>query len=162
MAMASATMPILKVNLRWYETSVRGEMMKRIKLVTDNIALMHGVSADSMPEYIVKSRVDSVFNDEALHDRAVTAMKRQLGGENVHQAGPPHMGSEDFQHLGGVDSEAQVLMVEVGSGPRDVLSKIEQGNRPAYPHNPDFYLEPEAVLYGAKALSAVLLDLLQH
>ena len=56
---------------------------------------------------------------------------------------------------------ASVLMIEVGSGPPDVLAKMKTGDIPAYPHNPDFYMEPDAVLYGARALSAVLLDLLQ-
>jgi hippurate hydrolase len=150
----------LKLNLRWYEESVRDEMMKRVKLVTDNIAKMHGVSADRMPEYIVKSRVDSVFNDEALYRRAAAAMKKQLGSENVRVAGGPRMASEDFQHLGGDNSNARVLMVEVGSGPKNVLSEMEKGNLPVFPHNPSFYMEPEAVLYGSEALSAILLDLL--
>jgi len=53
-------------------------------------------------------------------------------------------------------------MVEVGSGPPDVLARIKAGNVPAYPHSPLFYMEPETVLYATQALSAVLLDLLSR
>jgi hypothetical protein len=64
--------------------------------------------------------------------------------------------------LGDRNPAARVLFVEVGSGPVDVLADIEAGTPPVFPHNPGFYMEPDAVLYGAQALSAVLLDLLQQ
>jgi metal-dependent amidase/aminoacylase/carboxypeptidase family protein len=88
-------------------------------------------------------------------------MKNVLGDDRVFLAGKPHMGSEDFHMLAARNPEAKVLMVEVGSGPADVLADIEAGTPPVYPHNPAFYMEPDAVLYGAQALSAVLLDVLQ-
>jgi metal-dependent amidase/aminoacylase/carboxypeptidase family protein len=88
-------------------------------------------------------------------------MRNLLGDDRVFPAGKPHMGSEDFHLLGGKVSDAPVLMVEVGSGPTDVLARMAAGNLPVFPHNPAFYMEPDAVLYGTEALSAVLLDLLQ-
>lgn len=150
----------LKLNLRWYDPSVRDAMVDGIKAVTDNVARMYGVPDDSMPTYTIKSEVPPVFNDEALTERAADAMKNMLGDDRVLVAGAPYMGSEDFHMLAGKDSTASVLMVEVGSGPPDVLAQMKAGNFPAYPHNPNFYMEPEAVLYGTRALSAVLLDIL--
>jgi hypothetical protein len=84
-----------------------------------------------------------------------------LGDDQVFPAGKPYMGSEDFHMLAGKGSEAKVLMVEIGSGPLDVRARMEAGYVPVYPHNSAFYMEPDAVLYGTQAMSAVLLDLLQ-
>jgi hippurate hydrolase len=151
----------LKLNLRWYDPVVKDTMVASIKSVTDNIARMHGVPEERMPRYEIKSDVPSVFNHAELVQRARAAMAKELGEGNVLVAGRPHMGSEDFHVLAGRESEASILMVEVGSGPPDVLEAIEAGNSPFYPHNPNFYMEPDAVLHGARALSAVLLNLLQ-
>jgi len=151
----------LMLNLRWYDPSVREGMVDGIKQLTDNIARMYGVPADRMPTYTIKSEVTPVFNDQDLTVLATTAMKNVLGDDRVFLAGKPHMGSEDFHMLAARNPEAKVLMVEVGSGPADVLADIAAGTPPVYPHNPAFYMEPDAVLYGAQALSAVLLDVLQ-
>ena len=151
----------LKLNLRWYDASIRDTMVDGIQAVTDNIARMYGVSDERMPTYTIKSEVPPVFNHQSLVNRAEAAMKNMLGDDQVRLAGKPHMGSEDFHMLAGSNSEASVLMVEVGSGPTDVLAQMKAGNMPVYPHNPKFYMEPETVLYGTQALSAVLLDLLQ-
>ena len=151
----------LKLNLRWYDPVVKDTMVASIKSVTDNIARMHDVPEERMPRYEIKSDVPSVFNHADLVQRARVAMARELGEGSVLVAGRPHMGSEDFHVLAGRESDASILMVEVGSGPPDVLEAIEAGNRPFYPHNPNFYMEPDTVLYGARALSAVLLELLQ-
>jgi amidohydrolase len=153
---------LLKLNLRWYDPPVKDTMVASIRSVTDNIARMYDVPADRMPTYEIKSDVPPVFNTEALVERASAAMKTALGEDNVLVAGAPYMGSEDFHMLAGKDSAASILMVEVGSGPPDVLAAMQAGNMPVYPHNPGFYMEPDAVLYGARALSAVLLDLLQQ
>jgi hippurate hydrolase len=150
----------LKLNLRWYDPSVKETMVAGIKSVTDNIAKMHGVATERMPTYTIKSDVPPVFNEQGLTQRAASAMKNMLGEERVLEAGSPYMGSEDFHMLAGNDSTASVLLVEVGSGPVDVLAQIAAGNMPVFPHNPDFYMQPDAVLYGTQALSAVLLDLL--
>jgi len=152
----------LKLNLRWYDDPVLTGMMNGIRSVTDNIAHMWSVPTDDMPTYTVKSRVPPVFNDPALVERATVSMKKVLGDQQVHVAGNPHMGSEDFHLLAGTAANARVLMVEVGSGPPDVLARIKAGNVPAYPHSPLFYMEPETVLYATQALSAVLLDLLSR
>jgi hippurate hydrolase len=152
----------LKLNLRWYDPSVRDVMVNGIKSVTDSIARMYGVPADRMPVYTMKSEVTPVFNEEVLARRAAAAMKSVLGDGQVLVAGKPYMGSEDFHMLGDRNPAARVLFVEVGSGPVDVLADIEAGTPPVFPHNPGFYMEPDAVLYGAQALSAVLLDLLQQ
>jgi amidohydrolase len=151
----------LKLNLRWYDPEVKDAMVEGIKAVTDNVARMYGVPDDSMPTYTIKSDVPPVFNDQALTQRAEAAMRSALGDDRVLVAGAPYMGSEDFHMLAGKDSSASVLMVEVGSGPPDVLAQMKAGNFPAYPHNPNFYMEPETVLYGARALSAVLLDIME-
>jgi amidohydrolase len=151
----------LKLNLRWYDPTVRDVMVKSIKTHTDSIARMYGVPADRMPTYTITSEVPAVLNDPALTQRATAAMKNVLGDDRIFPAGKPHMGSEDFHLLGGKGSEAKVLMVEVGSGPADVRARMEAGYVPVFPHNPSFYMDPDAVLYGAQALSAVLLDLLQ-
>ena len=151
----------LKLNLRWYDPAVKDIMVESIKSVTDSIASMHGVTADRMPTYDIKSDVPSVFNHQGLVERASAAMQKELGEDRVLVAGKPHMGSEDFHLLAGRESKASVLMVEVGSGPTDVLEAMQAGKMPIYPHNPGFYMEPDAVLFGARAFSAVLLDLLQ-
>jgi hippurate hydrolase len=151
----------LKLNLRWYDSAVRDTMVKNIKTHTDSIARMYGVPADRLPTYTITSEVPALLNDPALTQRATAAMRNVLGDDRVFPAGKPHMGSEDFHLLGGKVSDAPVLMVEVGSGPTDVLARMAAGNLPVFPHNPAFYMEPDAVLYGTEALSAVLLDLLQ-
>lgn len=151
----------LKLNLRWYDPSVKEGMVNGIKAVTDNIAKTWGVSADSMPTYTIKSDVPPVSNDQKLVDRASVAMREILGEKAVLVAGPAYMGSEDFHLLAGNNVSASILMVEVGSGPVDVFDQMKEGRMPAFPHNPNFYMEPDTVLVGSEAFSAVLLDLLR-
>lgn len=153
----------LKLNLRWYEESVRTQLIDAIKRETDGIATAAGVPEDLMPEYTMKGYADPVYNDEALVAKATPALEQALGKEAIMPGFPPVMGSEDFPMLVAGLDDVKTLFVEVGGGAQDVVKTyMETGKLPPLNHNPKFEIvDPDlAIATAIKANSALLLEFL--
>jgi hippurate hydrolase len=151
----------LKLNLRWFDSKVREQMIEGIKRITDGIAAADDVPKDKMSRYILKGHAGPVVNDEEAARQADAALKRALGQDKVLPGLPPVMGSEDFQNLAAPHPTTKILLVWVGCGPADVLQAMKKGAMPAANHNPKFKVELPAIAAGTKANASVLLEFLK-
>ena len=151
----------LKVNIRWFEPSVREKLIDGIKRVTDAVAVAAGVPSDRMPKYVMKGSAGPLVNDEEAVARAQPALKLALGDANAVEGLPTQMGSEDFQDLASPHPTAKILHVRIGCGPPTVVEDIKQGNRPAPNHNAKFKVELPTIAAGTKADALVLLEFLK-
>jgi hippurate hydrolase len=151
----------LKVNIRWFEPSVREQLIEGIKRVTDAIAIAADVPKDRMPKYIMKGSSGPVICDEEAVRRAEPALVLALGESNVLPGLPTQMGSEDFQELASPHPTTKILHVRIGCGPADVVEAIKKGNRPAANHNSKFKVELPAIAAGTKADIMVLMEFLK-
>lgn len=153
---------LLKVNLRWYRESERDLMIAGIKSITDNIARMHGISDDRMPEYIMKGKAGPVINGEAEVARARLALSKELGEDKILEGIPPVMISEDFPMLANPFTDVPTLFVEIGTGAPDAyLNFTERGQHPAIlNHNPRYTVDADAIEVGTIALTAVVREYL--
>ena len=154
---------VLKLNLRWYEKSVRDQMIEAIKRETNGIARAAGVADDKMPEYTLKGYSEPVYNDEALAEQAQQTLAAGLGKEVLMPGFPPVMGSEDFPMLVAGIEDTQTLFMEVGGGAPDVVKNyMATGELPPMNHNPKFeIINPRlAITTAVKANSLLLLEAL--
>jgi len=155
----------LKLNLRWYEQSVRRELLDAIKRETRGIARAAGVPEDRAPTFTMRGYSEPVVNEQGLVDRAVPTLVKALGKKRVMPGIPPVMGSEDFPMLVAGIEGARTLFVEVGSGAPDVTKNYqEKGVLPPLNHNPKFKIVNPglAITTGVQANSTLLLDAFQR
>jgi hippurate hydrolase len=151
---------ILKVNIRWFEPSVREKLIAGIKRVTDAIAVAADVPKEKMPRYIMKGSAGPLINDDEAVRRAEPAIRLALGDENAVSGLPTAMGSEDFQDLASPHPTTKILHVRIGCGPVDVEQQKKRGNPPAPGHNSKFKVELPTIAAGTKTDAMVLLEFL--
>lgn len=149
---------LLKLNLRWYREAERELMLEGIRAITDNIARMHGIPADRMPEYHMKGNAGPVINGEAEVVRAKAALAAQLGGEKVLEGIPPVMISEDFPMLASPYPGMPTLFIEVGTGAADAYTNfMQQGEHPLIQnHNPRYVVDLDTIAVGTIAMTSVV------
>lgn len=152
----------LKLNLRWYNTSEREQMIKGIKSVTDNISNMYNMPKDRMPTYNMKSYATAVINKSSEDVKtAHDAMQKALGKDKVVEGLPPVMGSEDFQMLAKPYPDTRILYIEVGTGKLNVLiNYMKNGKLPYLNHHPKYQLEKPAIATATIGLSATVMAFL--
>ncbi|HZU35718.1 MAG TPA: amidohydrolase [Gemmataceae bacterium] len=147
----------MQVTVRTMKDSQRQHVLKAIARICKAAAM--GARA---PEPIVKvddsQYTPSVFNDPALTNRLMTAFRRVLGADHVHER-PPVMGGEDFSryHQGGVP----ICIFWLGAVAPE---RVEQAQRTGQPlpslHSDRFYPVPETTMKtGILALTTAVLDL---
>src|SRR6516225_2458285 len=151
----------LKLNLRWFDSKVREQMVEGIKRITDGIATAADVPKDRMPRYVMKGSAGPVVNDEEASRQAEAALRRSLGPDKVLPGLPPVMGSEDFQNLAGPHPTTKILLVWIGCGPANVLQTMKKADMPAANHNPKFKVELPAIAAGTRANAGILLEFLK-
>jgi amidohydrolase len=151
----------LKVNIRWFEPTVREKLIAGIKRVTDAIAIAADVPQDRMPRYIMKGSAGPLINDEEAVRRAEPAIRLALGEGNAMPGLPTAMGSEDFQDLASPHPTTKILHVRIGCGPLDVTEQIKHGNPPPAGHSSKFKVELPTIAAGTKADVMVLLEFLR-
>jgi amidohydrolase len=143
----------LQLTIRSYSPKVRQQLRTAIERKAKGVAAAAGA-----PEPIVRfsEGTQAVYNDPALVEQVMTAIRRELGAARAEDA-PPVMGAEDFGAYaqGGVP----ICMFWLGSVAEDRLKEL---GRPLSLHSPIFYPDPRPTLVtGISALSAAALDLLE-
>jgi hippurate hydrolase len=151
----------LKVNIRWFDTKIREQLISGIKRVTDAVAVAADVPSDRMPKYVMRGSAGPLINDEEAVRRAEPAIRLALGPDNAVPGLPTQMGSEDFQDLASPHPTTKILHIRIGCGPSDVQELIKQGQGPAPNHNAKFKVELPAIAAGTKADTMVLLEFLK-
>lgn len=152
----------LKLTIRSYSDEVRQTLLSGVERIAVKQAEAMGFPADKMPEVIVRDEyTPSLWNDPALVERGLAAMRAELGDEALAEI-PKEMGGEDFSRYGRTEANIPSFMIRIGTTPADVFAKAErgEGRLPAL-HSPFFAPDPAPSLTaGRRALLAMSLDLL--
>jgi amidohydrolase len=149
----------LQLTVRSFTDSVRSQILDSIERITVNTARALDVPEDLLP--VVHRRSEeffpSLYNDPALVESCVQAMREILGEDNVLPV-PRTTGGEDFSQLGRTKEKVPVFMFFVGTGDPAVDPK----DRPSW-HSP-YYLPQTgpALRTGTLAMSSAVLKLMHR
>lgn len=153
----------LQLTVRSYSDEVRQTLLAGIERVALNQARALGFPEDKLPEVVVKSEyTPSMWNDPALVERSVAAMRAAIGAENVVQASQ-EMGGEDFSEYGRTADKIPSFQMRLGSVSQARFDAAAHGG-PGLPslHSALFYPQPElAISTGVAAMTAASMELLQ-
>jgi amidohydrolase len=151
----------LKLNLRWFTDAVRQQMLNRIDEVSKGVAIGAGVPEDKLPTRTMKGGAVPLVNDAALSAAIDPALKQLLGDKMVVNNFPAVTGSEDFQEVM-VAADVPYIFLLIGvAPPAKFFEAVAEGKMAPYSnHNPDFYVELEAIPIGTKVNTLSVLSLL--
>src|SRR5260370_27595622 len=147
------------LTVRTYKSEVRKRVLASIERVAKGIAMAAGIPEERAPivEVLKNEGTEATYNDPALTERLVRALKRDMGDANVVQI-DPLMVSEDFGRFG-LDRQIPVVMLNVGAVDP---AKIASGARLPSLHSSEFAPVPEPTLRGGiKAMTLALLAFLR-
>jgi hippurate hydrolase len=148
----------LLLTVRTYKPEVRKRVLAGIERVAKGIASAAGVPDDRAPliEFVEKESGEATYNDPALTNRIVAALKRDMGSGITEIE--PLMVSEDFGRLG-LGGQIPVLMLNLGAVDP---AKIAAGGRLPGLHSSEFAPLPEPTLRGGiKGMTLAVLELLK-
>lgn len=153
----------LQLTVRSYSDEVRQTLLAGIERIAVNQARALGFPENKLPEVVVKSEyTPAMWNDPALVERSVAAMRAAIGAENVVQV-TQEMGGEDFSEYGRTAAKIPSFQMRLGSVSRARFAAAERGES-ALPslHSGLFYPQPElAISTGVAAMTAAAMALLE-
>jgi amidohydrolase len=154
----------LQLTIRTYKEEVRQHILASLDRIAKGVALAGGVPEDRAP--IVKASETEVtpamYNDPALTEREVSALKRGLGAANVVEK-PAVMGSEDFGQFGLEGHKIPTFMFMVGAIDTDRIAASQKTGVPLPSlHSSLFWPVPEPTIRtGVRAMSVAVLELMK-
>jgi hippurate hydrolase len=152
----------LQITVRSYSDETRDRLLQGIERIARAQAMSAGLPEELMPTVEVSDPyTPATYNDEALTERAATAMRAVLGEGNVI-ATPPVMGGEDFSQYGRTSDDIPALIFWVGAVDPETFAKSEAGEveLPSL-HSPFFAPAAEpTITTGVTAMTAAVLDLM--
>jgi amidohydrolase len=154
----------LQLTIRTYQPEVRQHILDSLARIAKGIAEESGVSDDRAPTVTVNETewAAPVYNDPALTERAVTALKSALGPSNVIPL-ERVMGGEDFGAYGLANHQIPTVFFRLGAidAKRIAASKATGVPLPSL-HSSLFWPAPEATIRtGVTAMTSVVLDLMK-
>ncbi|PZO02362.1 MAG: amidohydrolase [Alphaproteobacteria bacterium] len=152
---------LLKLNLRWFKTEVREQLLERIDQVNRGVAIAAGVGSDQMPTLVMKGSAGPVVNDAALVTRINPSLEALMGAGKVLDQFPSVMGSEDFQESF-TGMNVPYVYVVVGAAPPELFAQaLAEGKAVPYNnHSSDFFVDLAAIPIGAKINTATVLSIM--
>ncbi|MEE4278231.1 MAG: amidohydrolase [Halieaceae bacterium] len=152
----------LQLTVRSYSDEVREHLLAGIERIAVKQAEAMGFPAERMPEVRVREEyTPALWNDPALVERGVAAMRAELGEDALVEV-PKEMGGEDFSRYGRTAEQIPSFMVRVGTVPQATWEAAQrgEGSLPSL-HSPFFAPDPVPALEtGRRAMTAMALDLL--
>ncbi len=154
----------LQLTIRTYKPEVRRHILDSLARIAKGIAEENGVSDDRAPTVAVNETewAAPVYNDPALTERVVAALKSALGPANVIPL-ERVMGGEDFGAYGLEDHRIPTVFFRLGAidAQRIAASKASGVPLPSL-HSSSFWPTPEATIRtGVIAMTSVVLDLMK-
>ena len=154
----------LQLTIRTYKEEVRQHILASLDRIAKGIALAGGVPEDRAPIVKVSETevTPAMYNDPALTEREVAALKRGLGAGSVEEK-PPVMGSEDFGQFGLEGHKIPTFMFTVGAIDADRIVKSQQTGVPLPSlHSALFWPVPDTTIRtGVKAMTLAVLELMK-
>jgi hippurate hydrolase len=156
----------LKLNFRFFNERVREQLFSGVKAITEGIARTYGMPEDKMPTIVRNGYSSALVND----DKLMMYIAEQLVEQGLVDSGSmitefrPATGSEDVHMLvHGLDG-TKVGFLGIGTAPPAMAeAALQEGNDlPFSNHQGTFQVDLDAIPYGARVASVVVLDLLTN
>ncbi|WP_300998528.1 M20 family metallopeptidase [Hyphomonas sp.] len=148
----------LLITVRSYDDKTRQMLLDGIRRIAEGQAAAFGAPA---PEIRIESDyTPATYNDPALTERAMKAVAKKLGEENV-RAVPPVMGGEDFSQFARTDEKVPGVIFWLGAVNPDkfAASQIDGMPLPSL-HSPLFGPDYDpAIATGVEAMTTAAIDL---
>jgi hippurate hydrolase len=156
------TAPV-KANIRWYDETVREQLIEGIRSISNGIARIYGMPEDQLPVITMKGGSTPLVNDDRLASRMAVPLRALLGEENVVTEFPPATGSEDVHMLLGSLTDVPFNFLIVGVADPDVFAaaRAEGKSMPYSAHNPNFVVDLAAIPVGTRIATTAMLELLK-
>lgn len=146
----------LQLTVRTFKEEVRQMVHRRIREISQGVAMAAGLPVDKWPEVIIpETFTPANYNDPALVDRLVASAGKAIGPAQVVEAEPQMVG-EDFARYGQTADQVPTVLFWLGTVPD---TRMQEGNLPGL-HSPYYYPDPQKSLEtGIKVTTQALLDL---
>lgn len=150
---------LLKLNLRYFNDSVREQMLTAIDAVNQGIAEAYGAVA---PTLVMKGGSRPLVNDQPLIGRLNIALRELLSDRQVVSEFPAGTGSEDMHMLLGEHDQVPYAYLIVGVADPQVFQQALQEGRPVpyAPHGPHYIVDLAAIPLGTRIAATSVLTLL--
>lgn len=132
----------LEGTVRTFSTAVEDSVRSRMRALFEGITQAHGASF----ELHLDQGLPPVVNDSALLRRALPALQRAVGRDNVRLIGP-WSASEDFSYFANV---VPAFFFSIGG--------LAPGTTSGGHHTPTFQADDGAVAVGIRAMTTLVLD----
>ncbi|HUP61298.1 MAG TPA: amidohydrolase, partial [Thermoanaerobaculia bacterium] len=133
--------------IRSLDAKMRDEIHARIKRTVEHIATSAGATADVR----ITSGYPITYNDPALTERILPALRRVAGAKNVRLV-PAVLGAEDFSFF---QQKVPGVFFWLGTRPPDQTPEQAPSN-----HSPLFFVDERGLILGVRALANVAVDYL--
>jgi amidohydrolase len=155
---------LLKLSLRWFNPAVRQTMVGGIQAINQSIARAYGMPEDQLPTLITKGGTTPMVNDKAVIDRINPQLANLVGPNKLIADFSGTTGSEDVHLLKGDNQNIQFGFVFVGVAEPALFAKAQAEGRPVpfSNHNSNFQVDLNAIPFGAKVASVMVMELLQR
>jgi hippurate hydrolase len=155
----------LELTVRSYTSATRDKVLAAIARIARGAAIAAGIPEDRMPlvDLHPDLLVPATWNDPALVERTVAALRTELGPASVVEA-KPVMGGEDFGHFSLPDHSVPCFMFWLGTvDPNRVDQSLKTGVALPSLHSSAFAPVPERTLdTGVRAMTAAVKSALQR
>lgn len=154
---------LLKLSLRWFKPEVRQTMIEGIQAINRSIARAYGMPEDQLPTLITKGGTTPMVNDEAVIDRINPQLVNLVGANRLITDFPGTTGSEDVHLLKGDNQDIQFGFVFVGVAEPSLFAQARAEGRmvPFSNHNSNFQVDLNAIPFGTKVASVMIMELFQ-
>ncbi|MCF7512121.1 amidohydrolase [Pseudoalteromonas sp. L23] len=146
----------LQLTLRSYNPDVREQQIAAIKRLTAGIAKSAGLEDSLVPEVIVheSESIPSTYNNPELAKFVTSAIKQEIGAENVEQS-QPVMAGEDFGLYGRTDDNVPITIFWLGGVNQAVFDAAQKSGEPLPSlHSSHFAPDyPIAIATGVRAMT---------
>jgi amidohydrolase len=153
---------LVKINLRFFDLSVRETMVRGVRAISEAIARTYGMPSDKMPTIWMRGHSPPLVNDPGLIERLSTALGSWFGPQNIASDFPPATGSEDAHLLVRDYPRVPIGYMSVGVADPAAVQRSWDRDRslPFTPHTTTFQVDLAAVPIGAKVATSSVLTLL--
>ncbi|MGA8205933.1 MAG: amidohydrolase [Woeseiaceae bacterium] len=153
----------MQLTVRTYSDEVRNKVLDSIKRIAVNEGRVAGLPDDLLPEVSVseEEHTPSMYNDPALADRVIGAMKAAKVSDSIIET-PPVMGGEDFSQYERTGDHIPGFIFWVGAvDPEKYKEAMANGETLPSLHSPFFAPKPKPTIETAvRAMTTAALELL--
>jgi amidohydrolase len=154
----------LKLNFRFFDEEVRGQLFKGVKSISEGIARTYGMPEDKMPTITRKGYSAPLVNDKDLMDRIANNLTGTglVDFENMITDIRPTTGSEDVHMLTHGLDDVKLAYIPVGTAPPAMVAKARKEGKsfPFSNHQSTYQVDLDAIPFGSKIATMVVIDLL--